>query len=201
MWSDFDYDDSNSVRKNWKLDIKGIILIKLSLHRNSIVPDVTMMYIRRWMQMVYCHMIYSPETEQIYITWHFRALIISTHKVINIHNVLCTLCTVGPLRHTWLFFPSSLLLHEAVVPSSAGDPLLILFSAWGARPSPIPPTQVDPISLTLQAPSHFSVGCWIGLGRDINAGLIIFKNLPLYINGPLKLLSNPHWTLTIIIIW
>jgi hypothetical protein len=49
------------------------------------------------------------------------------------------------------------LLHEAVVSSSAGDELLILLSAWGARPSPIPPTRVDPISLILQAPSHFSV--------------------------------------------
>ncbi len=27
------------------------------------VPDLTMMYIRGWMQLVYCHMIYSPETE------------------------------------------------------------------------------------------------------------------------------------------
>ncbi len=68
------------------------------------------------------------------------------------------LCTMGPLSHAWLFFPSSLLLHEAVVSSSAGDQLLILLSPWGAGPSPIPPTRVDPISLRLQAPSHFFVG-------------------------------------------
>ncbi len=28
------------------------------------VPDMTMVYIRGWMQMVYCQMIYSPETKQ-----------------------------------------------------------------------------------------------------------------------------------------
>ncbi len=65
---------------------------------------------------------------------------------------------MGPLCHAWLFFPSSQLLHEAVVSSSAGDQLLILLSAWGAGPSPIPPARVDPISLRLQAPSHLSVG-------------------------------------------
>ncbi len=27
------------------------------------VPDMTMTYIRGWLQMVYCHMIYSPKTE------------------------------------------------------------------------------------------------------------------------------------------
>jgi hypothetical protein len=63
---------------------------------------------------------------------------------------------MGPLCHASFFFPSSLLLHEAVV-SSAGDQLLSLLSAWRPGPSPIPPTRVDPISLRLQAPSHFFV--------------------------------------------
>jgi hypothetical protein len=53
-----------------------------------------------------------------------------------------------------VFFP----LHEAVVPSSAGGQLLILLSAWGARPSFIPLTRVDPISLGFQATSCPSVG-------------------------------------------
>ncbi len=65
---------------------------------------------------------------------------------------------MGPLCHAWFFFLSSLLLHEAVVCSSAGDQLLILLPAWRARSSPIPPNRVDPISLGLQAPSYLSVG-------------------------------------------
>jgi hypothetical protein len=77
--------------------------------------------------------------------------------VIYIYNILRTLCTMGPLCHVWLFLPSSLLLHEAVVASSAGDPLVILLPAWRAGPSPIPPTRVDPISLGFQAPSYLSV--------------------------------------------
>jgi hypothetical protein len=72
--------------------------------------------------------------------------------------MLHTLCTMGPLCHAWLFFPSSLLLHEAVVSSSADDQLLILLSAWGAGTSPIPPSWADPISLRLQIPLLFSVG-------------------------------------------
>ncbi len=76
----------------------------------------------------------------------------------NYSQYLHTLCTVGPLCHAWLFFPSSSLLHDAVALSFAGDQLLILFPAWRARPSPIPPTRVDPISFRLQAPSQFSVG-------------------------------------------
>ncbi len=75
----------------------------------------------------------------------------------NYSQYLRTLCTMGPLCHAWLFFPSSLLLHKAVASSSAGDQLFILFPALRARTSPIPPTWVDPISLRLQAPSHFSV--------------------------------------------
>jgi hypothetical protein len=62
----------------------------------------------------------------------------------------------------WILFvthdSSSVLLHEAVAPSSAGDQLFILLPAWRAGPSPIPPTRVDPISLRVQAPSRFSVG-------------------------------------------
>jgi hypothetical protein len=46
---------------------------------------------------------------------------------------------MGPLCHAWLFFLSSLLLHEAVAPSSAGDQLLILFPAGGLGPPPFPP--------------------------------------------------------------
>jgi hypothetical protein len=65
---------------------------------------------------------------------------------------------MGPFCHAWIFFQSSLSLHEAVASSSAGDQLLILFPAWGAGPSPIPPTRVDPISLRLHEPSRFSVG-------------------------------------------
>jgi hypothetical protein len=64
---------------------------------------------------------------------------------------------MGPLCHAWLF-PSSLLLHEDVALSSAGDQLLILLPAWRAGPSPISPTQVDPISLRVLAPSRFLVG-------------------------------------------
>ncbi len=65
---------------------------------------------------------------------------------------------MGPLCHAGLFFPSSLLLYESVATSSTGDQLLILFPVLRARPSPIPPTQVDPISLRFQAPSRFFVG-------------------------------------------
>jgi hypothetical protein len=62
------------------------------------------------------------------------------------------------LCHAKLFFQSSCLLLEGVAPSSAADQLLILFPIWRAGPSPIPPTQVDPISLRVQAPFRFFVG-------------------------------------------
>jgi hypothetical protein len=71
---------------------------------------------------------------------------------------LHTLCTMGPSCHARLFFQSSWSLHESVAPSSAADQLLILLPAWRARPSPIPPSQVDPISLRVQAPSRSFVG-------------------------------------------
>ncbi len=139
---------------------------KLDIIKNvtmeELVPDVTMTYIRGWMQRVYRHMNYSPETGA-YMTMRcmniaFRTLIIFTYKMITIRNVLRTLCTMGPLCHAWLFFPSSLLLYEAVVSSSAGDQLLILLPAWGARPSPHSPYPGWPYFP--QAPGTFPTLCW-----------------------------------------
>ncbi len=57
-----------------------------------------------------------------------------------------------------LFYHSSWVLHEGVALSSAADQLLILHPDWRARPSPSPPSPVDPISLKVQAPSRFFVG-------------------------------------------
>ncbi len=66
----------------------------------------------------------------------------------NYSQRLHTLCTMGPPCHVGLFFQSSWLLHKSVAPSSAADQLLILLPA-------ISPSQVDPISLRVQAPSLF----------------------------------------------
>ncbi len=54
------------------------------------VPDATWLYIRGWMQMVYCHMIYSPEPKQnnqqdIWILWH-GTLLLLTYRVAIIHR-------------------------------------------------------------------------------------------------------------------
>ncbi len=61
---------------------------------NRTVPDVTMTYIRGWMQMVYCHMIYSPETEQIrqWDIWirRYRILVISTYKMVTTYSQYIT---------------------------------------------------------------------------------------------------------------
>jgi hypothetical protein len=49
-----------------------ILLLLYSIYKTSpctTVPDETMMYIRGWMQMVYCQMIYYPETKQMNFKW------------------------------------------------------------------------------------------------------------------------------------
>jgi hypothetical protein len=131
------------------------------------VPDVTMTYIRRWMQMVYCHMIYSFETEQNKTTRYSDTV---SWIVGNIHLQMVTIYSIYVLCARWVLLvtpdssshppccPMGLLPHGTVASSSAGDQLLISFPAWRAGPSPIPPTQVDPISLRLQASSRFSIG-------------------------------------------
>ncbi len=79
---------------------KIIFLPKLYFFQNYIpskiiLPDMTMMCIRGWMQMVYCHMIYSPETEQNktmrYSDTGSGILVIFTYKMVTIHSiyVLC----------------------------------------------------------------------------------------------------------------
>jgi hypothetical protein len=68
------------------------------------------------------------------------------------------MCMMGLLCHARLFFQTSWLLQRSVAPSSAAELLLILLPARRAGPSPIPPSQVDPISLRVQAPSRFFVG-------------------------------------------
>jgi hypothetical protein len=54
-----------------------------------------------------------------------------------------------------------------------------LLSAWGAGPSLIPPTLVDPISLGFQATSHLSVGY-----STNSAGFVILNNPTLNISYP-----------------
>jgi hypothetical protein len=112
------------------------------------VPDVTVLYIRGWMQMVfYCHMIYSPETKQNKMVRYLNmvpwTLLLFTYKWYYL-QWSHTLCTVGPSCHTGRFLQSSWLLHESVAPSSAADKLLILPPTWRAGPTSIPPPGLTP---------------------------------------------------------
>ncbi len=67
----------------------GRILLLYRLE-NLTVTNTTNTYIRGWMQMVYCYMIYSPETKQIrqwdiWIRCH-GTLLLFTYKMVTIHR-------------------------------------------------------------------------------------------------------------------
>jgi hypothetical protein len=65
------------------------------------VPDLTMTYIRGCMQMVFCHMIYLPETEQ-YKTMRYSntvSLIIG-----NIYIQMLTIHSINVLCSRWVLF-------------------------------------------------------------------------------------------------
>jgi hypothetical protein len=97
--------------------------------------------------MVYCHMIYSPETKQnkavIFergVTKHYYYL--HTNGIIHSDFVLCA---------RWVPFvtadsSSSLPVCSMRVlpPSSAADQLLILFPSGGPGPPPFPPLRLTP---------------------------------------------------------
>jgi hypothetical protein len=107
-------------------------------------------YIRGWMQMVYCHMIYSPETEQIrqWDTWmqRYRILEIFTYKMITIRSiyVLCAqwvLC-VTPDSSSYLpcrslrLLPPPLLMFNCLSCSPLGGPGHPPFPPPGLTPFP-----------------------------------------------------------------
>ncbi len=68
---------------------------------NVSVPDATMTYIRGWMQMVYCHMIYSSETEQ---NKTMRYLDMVSWISGNIYIQMVTIHSVYKLCAQWVLF-------------------------------------------------------------------------------------------------
>jgi hypothetical protein len=71
--------------------------------------------------------------------------------------IVLTLCVMGPLRHAWLFFPSSSCSMRLLSPPLLAVNRLSCSPPGGAGPSLTPPSRVDPISLGFQAPSYLSV--------------------------------------------
>ncbi len=125
-----------------------VLFVVLVLVLVNNVPDVMITYIREWMQMVYCHMIYSPETEQIrqWDTWIrcYGILVIFTYKMVTIHRIY-VLCA------WWVLFvmpdSSSRLPFRSI--SLLPPPLLVINSLscsplGGAGPSPCPPPGLTP---------------------------------------------------------
>jgi hypothetical protein len=115
------------------------------------VPYVTMTYIRGWMQMVYRHMIYSPETDKQ--AWQQER---GTWWVDNIDNIYMhgqkTLSNPhsvhdGSSLSRLTLLPDFFLLHDAVDSFPAGSWLLILLPARGAWPFLIPPPGLTPFPL------------------------------------------------------
>jgi hypothetical protein len=111
------------------------------------VPNTTMTYIRGWMQMVYRHMIYSPETDKQVWQWdhdkwrlncidniymHCQDTLVQYIKDINNPHSVHNGSSLSRLALLPLFF----MLHEAVVSSSAGGLLLIMLPALGLTPFP-----------------------------------------------------------------
>ncbi len=124
----------------------------------GIVPDVTMTYIRGWMQMVYHHMIYSPETDkQVWQwdhgTWWLDNIDIFTRMDnghLKVHYrilIVLTLCTMGPLCHTWPFFPSSSRSMMLLSPPLLAVSCLSCCLPGGPGPPSSPPPGLTPFSL------------------------------------------------------
>jgi hypothetical protein len=65
------------------------------------VPDVMMMYIRGWMQMVYCHMIYSPETKQNETMRYSKTV---SWIIGNIYIQMVTIHSIYLLCARWVLF-------------------------------------------------------------------------------------------------
>jgi hypothetical protein len=94
--------------------------------------------------------------------WCHGTLLLFTYKMVIIHSnyVLCARWVLFVMLDSSSHLPCC---SMRVLP----PPLLILFPAWRAGPSPIPPTWVDPISLRVQALSCFSIGYSNILNRDL----------------------------------
>jgi hypothetical protein len=131
------------------------------------VPDTTVLYISGWMQMVYCHMIYSPETKYVskqdgevlnLMWWNIITVYIQNG---NYSQWLHTLCTMGPPCYAGLssnllgcsmrVLPPPLLLINCLSCSLPGGP----------GPPPFPPPGLTPFpSGSRHLPASSSATFW-----------------------------------------
>jgi hypothetical protein len=85
-------------------------------------------------------MIYSPETKTTLISTHWQFI---TFKYIDKGPLrMLTLCTLGPLRHAWLFFPSS--SCSMLPPSLLGVYCCSCFLSGGPGPPSPPSLELTP---------------------------------------------------------
>ncbi len=118
------------------------------------MPNVTLTYIRGWMQMVYQHMIYSPEIKNkhdnriiIHSVWNIVNVSLHGKAYLQVHYrmlTILTLFTMGPLRHVWLFFPSSACSMRLLTPALLAVNCLSCSLLGGPGPPPFPPPGLTP---------------------------------------------------------
>ncbi len=127
----------------------GRILL-LNRPKNLTVTNATNTYIRGWMQMVYCYMIYSPETKQIrrwdiWIRCH-GTLLLFTYKMVTVHRNYV-------LYAWWVLFvtPDSSFRLPCCSMGVLPPPLLVInflscSLPGGPGPPPFPPPGLTPFS-------------------------------------------------------